>query len=141
MNEQDTQTVERVAKAINGPHDSSHIGIEELHKMQEYRWKRQTTKPERERCLNQARAAISAMPDTTAQADTVTPQQAAKVLLEIMPNPLFDNLKYPLMGEFSQTTLFANDDGDEDSMEVTIDWTVTKDIIAAALRAIAGEPQ
>ena len=73
MNEKDTQTVERVAKAINGPHDSSIIGIEELHKLQEYRWKRQTTKPERERCLNQARAAIAAMPDTTAQADTVTP--------------------------------------------------------------------
>ena len=87
MNEQDTQTVERVAKTINGPHDSSHIGIEELHKMQEYRWKRQTTNAERAQCLNQARAAISAMPDTMAQAATVTPQQAAKVLLDFLATP------------------------------------------------------
>lgn len=71
------------------------------------------------------------------QAQLNDPAHAAKVLLDNCPNPIFDELKYQMIGEFSQTERYINEDGDEDSMIVTIDWTTTKDIITSALRAIA----
>ena len=71
------------------------------------------------------------------RARPMTVSEAAKVLLASTPKPIFDNLKYPMMGEFSQTQVFVNEDGDEDSMEVTIEWTAIKEIIEAALRALS----
>lgn len=62
MNEQDTQTVERVAKAI------AYSGIVK----ERGEWDDFLPETQHHYKL-QARAAISAMPDTTAQADTVTP--------------------------------------------------------------------
>ena len=59
----DEQTVERVAKAINGPHDATHIGAEKLRELQDYRWEHKTHKSEKASTLNAARAAIAAMPD------------------------------------------------------------------------------
>lgn len=61
MTEQDQ--VERVAKAINGPHDATHIGEEKLRELQDHKWEKQTTK-DRDSCLNQARADIAAMQPT-----------------------------------------------------------------------------
>lgn len=73
--------------------------------------------------------------------DAMTPQQAAKVLLDACPNPIFDTLKPKLMGEFSQPYPFFDEDGEEVTANVNISWTVTKDIIAAALRAISEDSQ
>jgi len=86
---------------------------------------------EKEETRREARAAIAAMEPSVAQ--------AAKVLLDACPNPIFDDLKYPLMGEFSQTQPFVDENGDEDSMKVTIEWTVIKEIIEATLRALSKE--
>jgi len=58
----DAETVERVAKAINGPRDATHIGEEKLIEMQDYRWKNQTDKAERHIRRIEACAALSAMP-------------------------------------------------------------------------------
>jgi len=66
MTTPDEQTVERVAKAINGPHDATYIGAEKLRELQDYRWNHKTHKSEKASALNQARAALSAMPDTKA---------------------------------------------------------------------------
>lgn len=79
---------------------------------------------------------IYALLDADAPEPAVTVERAARVLLGSVPNPIFDRLKYDLMGEFSQTQPFVNEDGNEDTMEVTVEWTVTKDIITAALRAL-----
>ncbi|MBM1556703.1 hypothetical protein JQV19_08585 [Sulfitobacter mediterraneus] len=58
----DTDTVERVAKAINGPRDAAHIGTLRLHELQDYKWVNQTTPQERVERLSAARAAIAALP-------------------------------------------------------------------------------
>lgn len=78
---------------------------------------------------------------TRAALSALTVEDAAKVLLDFCPNPIFDSLKYPLMGEFSQTECYVDGNGDEDSMVVPIEWFVIKEIIAAALRAIADTPK
>jgi len=62
-----TEQVERVAKAINGPHDATHIGEEKLRELQDHKWDRQTTKQDRACCLNKARAAIAAMQKDAAE--------------------------------------------------------------------------
>ena len=67
----------------------------------------------------------------------VSVQESATGLLDACPNPIFDNLKPVLMGEFHQTYPFFDEDGDEVTAKVNISWTVTKDIIRAALRALA----
>ena len=41
-------------------------------------------------------------------------------MLEKIPNPIFDNLKGPLIGEFSQSEPFTDEDGSED--ENTVSW-------------------
>ena len=63
MNEQDTQTVERVAAAMMDSLDTFNDpgSFGRMHK----------DNPQRKRFLAVARAAIAAMPDTTAQADTI----------------------------------------------------------------------
>ena len=80
-------------------------------------------------------ARLAAYQSTPSPTDPV--REAAGELLEKIPNPIFDNLKGPLIGEFSQSEPFTDEDGSEDAMRVTIEWTVTKEIIEAALRAIA----
>jgi len=65
----------------------------------------------------------------------VTPQQAAEVLLENIPNPIFDSLKGTMIGEFKEFV----ECGDDDGYEVTVSWTTTKRIIHTALKAIKGE--
>ncbi len=79
-------------------------------------------------------AALAAMPPRE-----VSVAEAARVLLDATPNPIFGNLKPVLMDEFSETHPFINDDGDEDTLDVTISWWATKDIIEAALRALAAK--
>lgn len=69
----------------------------------------------------------------------VTPQEAARVLLDACPNPLFDTLKPKLMGEFSQQYPVFDEDGEEFMARVNISWTVIKEVIHTTLRAIAGE--
>ena len=70
---------------------------------------------------------------------TPTVQEAAKVLLAGVPNPIFDDLKPVLMGEFKQDFTSVDEDGDEIERSLSISWDVTKQIIHAALRAIAGD--
>ena len=72
----------------------------------------------------------AAMPDTTVE-------EAATVLLDNTPNPIFDTLKYPMMGEFKQSIAMQDEDGDEVWRDVTIEWTTIKDIISAALNFLA----
>lgn len=67
----------------------------------------------------------------------VSVQEAAKVLLDACPNPIFDNLKPVLIGEFHQTYPFIDENGEEVTARVNVSWSVTKDIIRAALRALA----
>lgn len=55
------ERVERVAKAINGPHDATHIGAEKLRELQQHRWDNQTTKLDKGVAISAARASISAM--------------------------------------------------------------------------------
>lgn len=66
-------------------------------------------------------------------------REAAKVLLAGVPNPIFDDLKPVLMGEFKQDFTSVDEDGDEIERSLSISWDVTKQIIRAALRAIAGD--
>ena len=81
MIEHDTQTVERVAAALwkaetidsGTPQSVIDARTPELFVSQ--------SDGLRAKWHKFARAAISAMPDTTAQADTVTPQQAAQLIL------------------------------------------------------------
>lgn len=83
-------------------------------------------------------------PDTAAEArgrESVTVPNAAKVLLDACPNPIFDDLKPVMMGEFHQTYPFFDENGEEVTAKVNVSWTVTKDIIKSALRALAGETQ
>lgn len=58
----DKHTVLRVAKAINGPRDAAHIGVEKLHELQDYRWDNQTTPRKQFDRLFAARAALAALP-------------------------------------------------------------------------------
>lgn len=52
--------IERIAKSINGPHDSSHIGQENLEILQDHRWDKATTEQDRgyARCQAESIAAI-----------------------------------------------------------------------------------
>tara|TARA_R110000850_G_scaffold152818_1_gene276075 strand:- start:6955 stop:7551 length:597 start_codon:yes stop_codon:yes gene_type:complete len=119
----DADTVERVAKAIWGgdePPDTwetRHPSIRGHHR-------------------EQARSALSAMPP-----QEVSVQEAARVLLDNCPNPIFDNLKYALIGEFKQSVPSVDEDGEEVWHDRVIEWTTTKLIIKAALRALSEKPQ
>ena len=70
-------------------------------------------------------------------ASPMTVAEAAKVLLDNTPNPVFDKLKYPMMGEFKQSIAVQDEDGDETWRDVSIEWTTIKEILAAALRALS----
>ncbi|MBR9840245.1 MAG: hypothetical protein GYB50_20480 [Rhodobacteraceae bacterium] len=72
-----------------------------------------------------------------APAVKVTLQDAARVLLAACPNPIFDDLKPVLIGEFSERIEVKNEDGDDESVCIPVSWTVTKEIISAALRALS----
>lgn len=72
-----------------------------------------------------------------ADASPMTVAEAAKVLLANTPNPIFDVLKYPMMGEFKQSIAVQDEDGEEVWRDVTIEWTTIKEILAAALRALS----
>lgn len=61
MTEHSADTVERVAKAINGPRDAEYIGREKLHRLQDHKWENQTTPQERVEKISAARAALSAL--------------------------------------------------------------------------------
>ncbi len=90
--------------------------------------------------------ARSAKPDWTkpdkppveyTRTDAITPQQAAKVLLENCPNPIFDVLKGALMGEHSFGVPEIDEDGDEVRRDIVVPWTTQKEIIQDALKALA----
>ncbi len=68
---------------------------------------------------------------------TQLPAHAAKVLLENCPNPIFDRLKYPMMGEFNWSREISDENGDKVTEVLTVPWTTCKEIIAFTLRAIA----
>ena len=70
-------------------------------------------------------------------APAVSVREAARVLLALTPNPVFDILKPVLLGEFSFQDPCYDEDGEEATRRVTVPWDTTKLIIAAALRAIA----
>jgi len=79
---------------------------------------------------------------TTAATDSrpvraTTPAEAARVLLDGIPNPIFDALKPVLIGEHHVSLPALDDDGREHVRKVNVPWVVQKQIIAAALRAIA----
>lgn len=63
--------------------------------------------------------------------------EAARVLWENIPNPIFDELKGLLIGEFSIPRTEMDEDGEEVNVLVPVDWTTTKEIISTAFRALA----
>lgn len=71
----------------------------------------------------------------------ITPAQAAKVLLEAIPSPLFGELKQTLIGEFHVDYVSLDEAGNEVNCVIGIPWTEVKEIIRAALRAIAERGQ
>lgn len=81
-----------------------------------------------------ARAAISAMPPRE-----VSVQEAAKVLLDHLPNPIFDLLKPHMLSEFSQAFPYTDENGDEVFSQVNISWVTQKQIIRHALRTLYAE--
>ncbi|RAK24074.1 hypothetical protein ATI53_1001181 [Salipiger aestuarii] len=88
-----------------------------------------------------ARAALGAMlADAEHRGrDSVTVQDAAKVLMDACPNPIFDILKPVLMGEFRVNTRVFDEDGEEVWEERLLTWDTTKDVIHATLRALSGK--
>jgi len=119
------ETIERVAKAIASSHFSPAVILEDG-------WFESLSNVVRNTAINQARAALSAIPQ-----QEVSVKDAAKVLLAACPNPIFDNLKYHLLGEFKETITEIDEDGEEQHRDVTIEWNTTKDIISAALSALS----
>lgn len=63
--------------------------------------------------------------------------EAAKVLLDACPNPVFDHLKPVLMGEVTETIEYTDEDGEEASYKRPVSWTAMKQIITLALRALS----
>lgn len=63
--------------------------------------------------------------------------EAAKVLLDACPNPVFDRLKPVLMGEVSETIEYTDEDGEEASYKRPVSWTAMKKVITLALRALS----
>ncbi|AZV00167.1 hypothetical protein pben1_p10 [Paracoccus phage vB_PbeS_Pben1] len=63
--------------------------------------------------------------------------EAAKVLLDACPNPVFDHLKPVLMGEVTETIEYTDEDGEEASYKRSVSWTAMKQIITLALRALS----
>jgi hypothetical protein len=61
----------------------------------------------------------------------------ARALLAGVPNPIFDNLKPKLMGEFEFEINDRDEEGDAISRCVCVPWDTIKDVVAAALHAIA----
>lgn len=53
--------VKRVAKALNGPNDPTHIGHDKLRELQDYKWENQTTRRQRKELLSDARVAAAAI--------------------------------------------------------------------------------
>ena len=82
--------------------------------------------------LTDARAALA-----TPAPDAV--QEAARVLLDACPNPLFDRLKPIIMGEVTESIGYTDDVGNERSYKRPVSWTAMKEIIGLALRTLAGE--
>ena len=64
---------------------------------------------------------------------------AAKVLLGAMPNPIFDNLKYPMIGEFSWSREVFDENGDEVTEKLVVPWVTCKEILEFAVRSLAKE--
>lgn len=67
-------------------------------------------------------------------------REAARVLADNTPNPVFDTLKPVLMGEHHLTLTGQDDQGDEFSYQEPVPWTVQKEIIRDALAALAKDP-
>ena len=73
-----------------------------------------------------------------AQPAPVTVEEAARVLLDACPNPLFDQLKPLMMGEIVERFVGQNEDGEE-SYTRSVSWDTMKQVIRFALRALAGD--
>ncbi|AGT09959.1 RING finger protein [Paracoccus aminophilus] len=71
--------------------------------------------------------------------DAVSVQEAARVLLEACPNPIFDRLKPALMGEVTEREAYTDEDGNEGYYDGPVSWDAMKRVITAALRALGGE--
>ena len=80
---------------------------------------------------------ISALP--AAQPAPVTVEEAARVLLDACPNPIFDQLKPLMMGEIVERFVGQNEDGEEESYTRSVSWDTMKQVIRFALRALAGD--
>lgn len=97
------------------------------------------------RCLSSSKVVFALMDDVTfdlasawnTRARPMTVAEAAKLLLDNTPNPTFDILKYPMIGEFKQSIAMQDEDGEEVWRDVTIEWTTIKEIFAAGLRALS----
>ena len=68
-------------------------------------------------------------------------EEAARVLLNHCPNPIFDNLKPVLLGEFKVKVAHVDEDGEEAWRDHALPWDNIKDVIRAALRALSGEAE
>ncbi|WP_226782939.1 hypothetical protein [Oceaniglobus trochenteri] len=63
--------------------------------------------------------------------DTPAPdpvKEAARVLSGNIPNPIFDVLKYHMSGEFQVRMEWVSEDGDDEFIDQTIEWTTIKEI-------------
>lgn len=86
--------------------------------------------------LNRAADTIESM-----QAQLISPAMAARVLLDNCPNPIFDNLKYRMIGEHSWSREVFDENGDEVTETLSVPWVTVKEIIESALRAIAEQEE
>ena len=73
--------------------------------------------------------------DMTEQLDAV--QEAARVLRNHTPNPIFDDLKGSMIGEFSWSRVIYDENDDEITETLTVPWDVCKDILSSALRTLS----
>ncbi|WP_104019083.1 hypothetical protein [Roseovarius nitratireducens] len=81
--------------------------------------------------------------NTRARADAltsapVTVGEAARVLLDHTPNPVFDRLKPVMMGEHYVSLPYYDAQARERFENIAVPWTVQKDIVRAAFHALAG---
>ena len=65
-------------------------------------------------------------------------REAAQVLLDACPNPIFDQLKPALMGEVTERVGYTDEYGNEAYYDRPVSWNAMKEIIRATLAIMTG---